>query len=386
MKERVAGTWQLRVYAGRDPKTGNPRQVTKTFHGTKRQAQSALAEFVVEVEKGRTPLSPTTTVTELLDKYVEYQTPLLSPTTIRGYKTHAKRIKDVLGSLKVGKLTAQELDRAYRGWLAEGLSPATVHHLHALLSAALKQAVRWGVVPYSVTDRASPPPLRSPGVPEITPETIRKLVTAAEESRAPNLAVTIALAAITGCRRGELAGLRWSDLDTDSGTIKVQRSIKKDLDGKLMAGETKTHADRTISLDPLTVAVLTNHLLEVNRRAEDAHVKLDPDGYILSLDPTGSEPMKPDSIGQAFRRVAAKADVEIRFHDLRHFAATQMIGAGIDPRTVAERLGHADPSITLRIYAAAVEARDKEAASILGKLVAGPVTAELEAPALPEAS
>jgi integrase len=371
MKERTPGTWQLRVYTGTDPRTGNPRQSTKTFKGGKRAAESALASFVTEVEQGRTPLSSSTTVAELLDKYIEYQTPMLQPTTIRGYGVKARKIKPVLGSLKVSKLTAQELDRAYRGWLAEGLEPATVRHFHTLLSAALNQAVRWGVVPFAVTDRATPPPARNKGVPEIAPETVQALIRAAEHSRAPLLPATIALAAITGCRRGELAGLRWSDLNTTAGTIKVQRAIKLGLDGKLVVGPTKSHADRTISLDPLTISVLSRRLVEANKTAEDAGVQLDPDGYIISYDPTGAEPMNPDSISQAYGRVAARAGIKVRFHDLRHFAATQLIGAGIDVRTVAERLGHADPSITLRVYASAIEAKDREAAAVLGRLVVG---------------
>jgi integrase len=371
MKERAPGKWQLRVYIGADPETGNPRQLSRTVKGGKREAQSALAKFVTEVEAGLAPLSGQTTVGELLARYVEYQTPLRSPTTIRGYRTVATRVTAKLGPVKVSKLTGQELDRAYRGWLAEGLSPATVHHSHALLSAALRQAVRWGVVPYAVTERASPPPLKSPPVKAVGVEDVRRLITAAEQTRSPTLATAVALAAITGARRGELCGLRWEDLDLTAGVIHIRRAVKTSLAGGIEVGPTKTHAERAVSLDLPTLAVLARHRLQVDSWAHAAGVEPTQTGYLLSAHPLGDEPTHPNSLGQAFHRVAQRCGVHIRFHDLRHFAATQLVGAGVDVRTVAERLGHADPSVTLRVYAAAMAARDVEAGAILGELVAG---------------
>ena len=92
----------------------------------------------------------------------------------------------------------------------------------------------------------------------------------------------------------------------------------------------------------------------------------------MTLDPTARDPIKPDTLTQAFRRLTARSGVKLRFHDLRHFAATTSIAAGADIRTVAGRLGHADPSLTLRIYAHAVEARDREVANILAQALAPP--------------
>lgn len=370
-KERSPGKWQLRVFVGTDPKTGAPRQVTKTFHGTSRQADTALAKFVTEVEDGRRPLTAGTSIAELLDKYIEYQTPLKQPTTIRGYQTNAGRIKDKLGRLKVSKLTAQHLDMAYREWLAEGLAPATVHHHHELLSAALRQAVRWQVVSQAVTAQATPPPLKSPPIPEVTPEQVRALVVEAERSKSPTLATAIALAAITGCRRGELLALRWENLDIDRGVIWVRQAVKHGLErSAVVIGPTKTHAERAIALDRAALAVLARWRLVVDAWCQGVGVEPSQTGYILSADPLGRTPLKPDSVSQAYRRVAARAGIKLRFHDLRHFTATQLIGSGIDPVTVAGRLGHADPAMTLRVYAAILSENQQAAAGIIGELVA----------------
>ena len=116
------------------------------------------------------------------------------------------------------------------------------------------------------------------------------------------LAAAIAIAATTGLRRGELAGLRWSDVDLDAGRLHVRRAIKNDLDGAWIAGPPKTHQARRVALDAFTLAVLSEHRARASvggrrRRAFDA------DGYVLTLDPPGVTPIRPDTLSQAFAPV-----------------------------------------------------------------------------------
>jgi integrase len=383
MLERTPGTWRLRVFTGRDA-AGRPVQVTRTVKGTKRQAQSALAKFVSDVESGQAPLTrPTTTVAELLDRYIEDQLTELQPGTVRGYRDKARRLKASFGTVRLTKLTPQQLDRTYRSWLAEGLSPATVRHCHTLLSASVHQAVRWGIVATAVTEKASPPPLRARTPASASPATVRKLIKVAAESRSDVLSTAIALAAVTGCRRGELCGLRWSDLDLETGRLWVRRAVKHGLDHRqLVVGPTKTHADRCLTLDPLAIAVLITHRERVEEIASQVGMILRPGAYILSLEPDSAEPLKPDSLGQAFRRVAGRVGVNMRFHDLRHFSAIQLIEAGTDVRTVAGRLGHAGPSTTLQVYSHALADRDRAAAQVLGELLFRPPSEPTPAGAL----
>jgi integrase len=365
------------VYVGNDPVTGNPRQATRTFKGGKRAAQTALAKFVTELRERQAPVSGATTLGSLLDQWLEHITPQRQPGTIRGYQSHLKRIKPELGWMRVAKLTAQDLDKAYRRWLDQGLSPTTVHHHHAVLSAALKQAVRWGAIPRAVTELASPPPLRVQGQVATDPSVVRRLVAEADETH-PVLACTIALAAVTGCRREELCGLRWSDVDWENGVLHVERAVKHGLDHRaVVIGPTKSHQDRWVALDPFALAVLTNHRERVEHWAAGAHVELLRDGYILpgsrgrwGFDPTGATPMKPDSVGQTFRRLARRLGIEVRFHDLRHFCGTQLVGAGVDVRTVQAHLGHAS-WVTTNRYAHALNDRKKAAAIVMGQLMTG---------------
>lgn len=371
MSERSPGVWRLRVYTGRDGR-GRPIQISKTFRGGKREAQKELARMVTEIADNGAPVRPGMTVAELLDSWIEFVTPLREPGTIRAHQSNAARLKTAIGQMKVSKLTAQHLDRAYMAWLKEGLSPTTVHHIHSTLGAALHQAVRWQVLPYAVTERATPPPARPKPVQPTDPSVVRALIKAAEADQRPVLATAIALAAATGCRRGELCGLRWTDWDP-AGILHVRYSLKHGLDGRaVVLRDTKTHQARKIALDPFASAVLKKHHSLALEWAKACDAELPVDGFILTTDPGGLTPMKPDMLTRQFHRLTQRAKVQLRFHDLRHFTATQLLGANVDPRTVAGRLGHADPYITMRVYAGFLEEKDKEAARIIGSLIEGP--------------
>jgi integrase len=378
MTERSPGSWRLRVYIGDDPSTGRPRQATRTFKGTKKHAQTALAEFVTEVTNGRASIAGSTTLSAFLNQWINYITPTRSPTTVRGYRDKARRIESKLGKIQLAKLNAHTLDRAYREWLGEGLSPTTVHHLHGVLSAALNQAVRWGIVPAAVTQRTSPPPLRTKPAKIPAPDAIQRLISAAEDKGQPVLAAAIAVAATTGVRRGELVGLRWDDIDAESGTLHVRRAVKHNDGPGWVVGLPKTHQERTIALDSFTLAVLKEHRARVETWAAEASVALDPDGYVLTFDPSATTPMKPDSLGQAFGRLCRAEGVdELSLHTLRHFSASVLIASGRDVRTVAGRLGHSDAATTLRVYSHMVEGRDRDAADFLGELMSAGKAAAL---------
>jgi integrase len=362
--------WRLRVFTGTDPVTGNPRQATRTFHGTKKQADSALAEFVRDVTRGNIT-TDSSTVEEYLDRWLDHVAVSKSPTTVRGYRGKIKLIDTKLGKVQLSKLTAQHLDRAYRQWLDGGLHPTSVHHLHGVLSAALNQAVKWGIVPTAVTKQASPPPLRLQRKVIPGPEVIQRLIASAEERGQPVLAAAIAVAATTGARRGELLGTRWSDVDFDAHMLHIRRAVKHDDGPGWVIGSTKTHAERRIALDAFSMRVLKAHRKAVERLAQDAMVVLDSDGYVFTFDPSGSTPMRPDSLGQAFRRLCEKEGiVGVSLHTLRHFSASVLVASGRDIRTIAGRLGHSDPTTTLRVYAHLVEGRDRDAADFIGELFA----------------
>ena len=188
----------------------------------------------------------------------------------------------------------------------------------------------------------------------------------------PALGCLIRLAAISGARRGELCALRWSDFDLKGGWLTIARSLSGGRADALVEKDTKTHAKRRVSLDAETRSSLEAHRRTCEHRARACDVELPPTAFVFSDMPDGSAPWRPSRVTLAFRRISTRLGVGgVRFHDLRHFAATQLLAAGVPVKTVSARLGHANASTTLNIYAHRLEAADEEAANVLAGLLDG---------------
>lgn len=375
------GVWRLRVYAGRRPGSNTPIQITKTITARdknpkpgagSRLADTELAKMATEVAKGNTATG-TETVGDLITQWLEHCENLgRSPTTIRKYRSIAETVvRPALGKVKLSKLTARDLDKLYATLKEKGNKPATVRRVHALIGAALHQAERWGYVDRNVARRASPPSVHAAQIEAPSPEDVQAMLVAAEKIE-PTLAVFLFVAALTGARRGELCALRWTDVDFDAGTITIARSVYETPGGGWGEKGTKTHQARTIGIDDVGLEVLRRHRAAVDGLAAQLELELLPDGFVFSRSPVGAEPIRPDVVTKFTTRVAKTAGVETHLHALRHFSATQGIAAGFDPVTVGARLGHADPSITLRVYSHVLEQGDRELAAALGKTLALP--------------
>jgi integrase len=236
--------------------------------------------------------------------------------------------------------------------------------------------VKWDGLDSNPAENASPPGLTRTSA--VAPDTaaVQKLVRAAEEIDT-TLATAIALAAITGARRGELCALRWSDVKWTRNVLRIERSLTV-IKRELTEGPTKTRARRDIAIDEALRSLLEHRRAEQDTLARTAGVSLTPDPYILSRSADGSTPCLPDGLTGGYRRLANRLGTGGHFHGLRHWCATAAIASGADVRTVSERLGHADPSITLKVYSHALEARDRELACLLGQAVLGSVNCIIE--------
>lgn len=372
MRERRPGVWELIVQLPRDSSAGRHRQLSRTVHGTKREAQRALAALVTEVSAGKVNASGTT-VTALLERWAAQVEGDLSPTTMREYRRLiAKRIGPDLGKLALRQITAQRLDAYYAVLGKEhGLSAATIRHVHAVLSGALGQAVRWGWIPTNPATSASPPKLRKTNIAPPAIADTHTILSAADDHD-PDFGALLRVLAATGARRGEVCGLRWTDLDQKAGTLAIQRSVAS-VDGGTTMNDTKTHADRRIAVDPDTITVLAARRKRQERVAKACGVKLVADAFMFSAEPDGSQPLHPDTITGGFRRICTRLGLSgVRLHDLRHLHATQLLAAGVPIRTVSGRLGHANAATTLNVYAAFVEASDRDAAAVIGGLLKPP--------------
>lgn len=363
--------WKMRVYLGRSI-DGKILQRSKNFRGTRREAQAALRKFIDETTGARHGAK---TVRELIEAWWAQAQSQLAPSTLQGYRRKLDHdILPAFGRYRIDRLTPALLDRQYRSWRAEGLAPATVRQLHAILCSAFRQAYKWGWLDDPPTKRASPPALQAQrrkaiGVPEL-----QALITTAEESdgRGGVLVTAIVLGALLGARRGELCAMRWSDWDADASELRVARSLTVVTGKAPVEGPTKTHQERTLPVDPVGRAALLARRLAQEVYADLKGRELVADPFVLSRCPDGSEPCLPDGLTHAFKDLAVSLGQPWHFHDLRHFVATRALASGANPRTVADRLGHADPSVTLRVYAHAVDEASRELAGFLGGLLAAP--------------
>ena len=225
-RKRGEGVWELRVYVGRDPVTGNPKQVSKTFHGSAREADEALRDLIEQAGSralrwGTGPRSASSSTPGC--RSASAWTCRRRPCASTGHRS-SRRSGRPWARSRSQRLGAKDLDDLYRAMKEKGSSPKTVRNHHAILAAALHQAVRWGWVRRNVAEMAKPPRVTQRVVRPPSVDAVRQLVVAAEE-RDPRLAPLVMMAALTGMRRGELCALRWSDLDLDEGQIEVARSV-----------------------------------------------------------------------------------------------------------------------------------------------------------------
>jgi integrase len=170
------------------------------------------------------------------------------------------------------------------------------------------------------------------------------------------------LAMTTGARRGELCALRRRHVDLDGAVLTIEMSVGGRRTGTRQK-DTKTHQMRRVAVDAETVELLREHITRQDDCIRQLGVKTPREPFLFSLDPDCGTPLLPDSVSQRFDRLAARLDIKTSLHKLRHYNATELIGAGVDVRTVAGRLGHGGGgATTLRVYAAWVNEADRRAA------------------------
>lgn len=277
-----------------------------------------------------------------------------------------------LGSTRLDRLQPAMLDRLYGQLAAEGpkgrpWSSASIRKVHAVIRAALQQAVKWGWVSRNVATLATPPGVTPPNVRPPTPGDVLRLASEARDRADDDLADFVLLAAVLGARRGELCALQWRDVNRDDKTLEISRAVVQ-VDGEVIVKSTKTHQGRRIALDPSTVLLFDERRQRCEERASRCGFPLGP--WVFSYSVAHDQPASPESMTRHFARHVRRLGVAYRLHDLRHFAATQALDAGVALPTVSKRLGHRDTTTTANIYAHAVSESDRLAATVLARVLA----------------
>jgi len=376
--------WIERRPRGSCPKCGGTlketeerRRETKSGFATQKECQAAMNKLLVAVEQHNYTAPTKASVKEYLKKeWLPAVKATIRPSTYGSYVQHVDcHIVPHIGTVKLQKLTGSQVNALYSK-LAEsgkkdgkkGLSPMTIHHVHACLHKACKDAVRWGHISRNPLDAADPPRKKGDGTKEMrtwTKEQVRAFLEAMKDERLSPLWHTIAM---TGMRRGEAIGLRWSDVDLEGGRLAVRRALIPNGRDVVVSEPKTVKGRRVIAIDPGTVEVLKAQAarqLDEQKEWEDAWVD---SGLVFTLE--NGEALDPESVSRYWRQAVKKAMLPtIRLHDLRHTHATMALQAGIHPKVVSERLGHATIAITLDTYSHAIPAMQEEAATLIAGLV-----------------
>jgi integrase len=373
--KRYKNSYTIVLNLGRDPATGTPKQQWISIKGTKKEAEKRLAELLHQLDTGTFMKPGKTTLGEFLERWLkDYVWPNLAPRTAEGYEHIIRRhLIPTLGNIPLTQLKPEHLQHYYSDKLSSNrhdgkgvLSPRTVKHHHVTLHTALENAVKWGLLSRNPADAVSPPRSQSPEWHTLNEDDINILLEAAKET--PYYALFY-LAIYTGMRRSELLALRWSDIDLLLCQLYVTRTLHQLGKGEILYRAPKTaKGRRKIALSPSAASVLKEHREEQKLQQAMMGIPLTDDDLVFSQ-PDG-KPLRPDSITHAWIKLVRRVGLKgIRLHDARHSHASLMLKAGIHPKIVQERLGHASIQITLDTYSHVAPGLQEAAANRFDELM-----------------
>ncbi len=374
IRQRSKGSWEIFYDMGADPVTGRRRQKSQTVKGTKRDAQRTLREVLLSVEQGSYVKPNKVTLGEWLTQWLrDYASMNTTDRTQESYaSTVGRHLIPSLGKVMLADLQPQHIKSYYAEKLSKGradgkggLSARSVVYHHRILSKALDYAVKMGVVVRNVAGLVQPPRVKRVRMNTLSTEEVTRFLEAAKET---DYYVYFATLLYTGLRRGELLALRWRNLDLVKGMLTVVETAYKLGNGDYIIKEPKTaQSRRTISLPLSLVELFKVYRIDQELLRIQLGVSLNVDDFVF-IRPDG-RPINPNAVTLAFRRIIKKAGLkDIRIHDLRHTHATLMLKAGVNPKVVSERLGHASISITLDIYSHVLPGMQEAAAEKFDKL------------------
>jgi len=420
MREKRRGIWELRVYLGRDAQ-GRVRHANRTVRGGRREADRELARLQAAVvsdgigvpapkatatppptlggpwtadaperdlHRGRTkpraPASeappvdvrwgPDTTINDAIAAWKANGWADLSPSTVRRYQNNWDvHIHHGIGEKRIVELGPYDVEQYLRRLKARGLSEASVRQIRAIMHRACRLARKWSnlELPNPVHDTEMPgwaldeqgAEVRAPTAAEV-----RALIAAGTKWDI-RIGVFIRVVAATGARRGEVAALRWSDVDFETGELAIDESVVADNGGARVKSPKTRAGIRRLAVDAGTVAELQRLREDRERLAGLVGATLGPDCFVFASEPEGVAPPHPDYFSHAFDRVRDKAKItkDVHLHSLRHFQSTELDSV-ISEAQKQVRMGWATVAMA-RHYTDAVTAEDRRAADHIGDLL-----------------
>ena len=373
IRERSPGSFELRYSLGTNPSTGKRRISTTTIRGTHREAEKELRRLLRSLDTGEHVDPSRITVRDWLATWLDAVRAEVAPKTHERYGEIVNHfLTPALGNLQLGKLAPVHIQGAYSGWATGGrrdgkeggLSPRTRRHIHRILSAALVRAVEQQLIarnPCDVFKKRLPKVERR----EMATLSLAQSVQLLDALRHSHVYWPALIALATGARRGEVLALRWRNVDLDSGTIRIVESLEQ-TGARLRFKPTKTDRARAVTLPSYAVEELRRLKREQAENLLALGVR--QTGDMLACARRDGAPLQPQSLTHEFPRFLARLGPDfprVRFHDLRHSHATQLLLTGVHPKVAQERLGHSTVTTTLDLYSHVTATMQEDAASRL---------------------
>jgi integrase len=357
-------SWRIKYDLPRDPETQERRIAYKTVRGTRKDAEREKRRLMTAVDKGVHVDPSALTVAAYMDQWLADVAPAsVSPKSLEQYRSLSRiQIKPHLGTLQLQKLRPADIAAWHQALGKTGISVRSIQHAHGVLRTALAHAAAVEILERNVATFIRPPKTVRTEVEILNAEQIADALRKLEGHPIYPIA---AVAIGTGARRGEIAALRWSDIDLDAATVRIERSLEQ-VKGSVRVKSPKTAAGRrTVTLPAFAVAALRDH----RRQTLELRLRLGIGALPGDAPAFGNiegNTITPFYITTSWRRaVRSRGLPKITFHSLRHSHASALIAAGVDVVTVSKRLGHASPALTLSTYSHLFTNSDDKAAAAI---------------------
>lgn len=400
--EKKRGVWEIQISLGKDSLTGKYKRITRTVHGTKADAKKKRDQIKHELESGLKAESANMTFDEWCTEWLSIRRSKgdVSKSVLSQYETRLKFMSSILGNIRLNKIDARTVEnlliavkekRIKQGFTC---SDSTIRHYYVLLKQCLKTACDYDLIVKNPCDRVSPPKKNKVNRKSLSIEEANRLLTKINESehayisellrkendqsdrnntfdrsyllglRNVSLILLVRLGLASGCRQGELLALTWSNVDFEHSRINIVQAMDNFdqlKDPKSAAGVRSIFIDLDTMQHLRVWKSLQGDLLET-----------------IGMEVNGNTPVfctaKGDFILKAsFRHWwntwrSEAGFPELKFHELRHTQASQLLANGMDVKSVQSRMGHSSASLTLDCYAHAMESNDAKAALLIGNL------------------
>jgi len=337
------------------------------YFDTQREANEWRHKKVEQKQKGLVFAGSKVPLSMFLDEWLIVAKTSVRPNTYDQYSQIAhQHINPTLGKILLKDLRPDQVQKLYTDKLADGTSPRTTRLIHAVLHRALNHALKLCLVVRNVSDAATLPKVPRKEMKTLDDYQVRQLFQAAEGT---SMQVLVWIAVTTGLRQGEILGLKWSDLNWQTRSLQIQRQVQRRKGEGLVFCEPKSESGRRmIRLGEKTIEILRDYKDQQYKKRVMAGDKWQ-DYDLIFPTPIGT-PLDHANVLKKYKQCLKKAGLpDLRFHDLRHTAATLMLQQNINPKVVQERLGHSDISLTLNTYSHVLPSMQEDAAEKMDELL-----------------